>query len=169
MTAAPAQEQVDKLYLRLKSEAEAGGYHLHPDVNFTKDLVTGLLVNEARYGYWNCPCRLTSGIKADDLDIICPCDYRDPDLNDYGACYCALYVSAAIAAGKEEAKPIPERRPTKEVRIKMKVAAEKNKSETKLSQPVWRCKVCGYLCAREHPPEVCPICKVSHERFERFM
>lgn len=33
---------------------------------------------------------------------------------------------------------------------------------------VWRCKVCGYLCARKGPPEVCPICKVSKERFEPF-
>ena len=169
MAAEPTQEQVDKLYLRLKSETEAGGYHLHPDINFTKDLVKGLLVNEARYGYWNCPCRLTSGNKAEDLDIICPCDYRDPDLNDYGACYCALYVSAAIAAGKEEAKPIPERRPTKEVRAKMKEAAEQKKTVPELPLPVWRCKVCGYLCARENPPEICPICKVPKERFERFM
>lgn len=38
-----------------------------------------------------------------------------------------------------------------------------------LSMPVWRCKVCGYLCAREGPPEVCPICKAKKERFERFM
>jgi rubrerythrin len=28
--------------------------------------------------------------------------------------------------------------------------------------------VCGYLCAREHPPGVCPICKAKRERFERF-
>lgn len=39
----------------------------------------------------------------------------------------------------------------------------------KLPLPVWRCKVCGYLCARDEPPELCPICKASKERFERFM
>ena len=33
---------------------------------------------------------------------------------------------------------------------------------------VWRCKVCGYLCARVNPPETCPICKVSRDRFEPF-
>jgi ferredoxin-thioredoxin reductase catalytic subunit len=86
-------EEVDKLYKRLNREAEAGGYHLNPDVEQTKVLVRGILVNEKRYGYWNCPCRLSSGNKQEDLDIICPCDYRDPDLNDYGTCYCALYVS----------------------------------------------------------------------------
>ena len=169
MTADPTAERIDQVYLRLKKEAEAGGYHLHPDAAFTKDLVRGLLVNEARYGYWNCPCRLSTGNRSEDLDIICPCDYRDPDLTDYGACYCALYVSAEIAAGKKEAQPIPERRPAKEVRQKMKEAAEQKKPAAELSQPVWRCKVCGYLCAREHPPEVCPICKASKDRFERFM
>jgi ferredoxin-thioredoxin reductase catalytic chain len=39
----------------------------------------------------------------------------------------------------------------------------------KLPLPVWRCKVCGYLCARDEPPELCPICKASKDRFERFM
>jgi Rubrerythrin len=38
-----------------------------------------------------------------------------------------------------------------------------------LKYPVWRCKVCGYLCARDEPPGICPVCKVSRERFERFV
>jgi ferredoxin-thioredoxin reductase catalytic chain len=40
---------------------------------------------------------------------------------------------------------------------------------TNLPYPVWRCKVCGYLCARDGPPEICPICKAKKERFERFI
>ena len=76
-----SEAQVDAEYQRLKAEAESGGYHLNPDVNFTKDLIRGLLANQARYGYGACPCRLASGSKDDDLDIICPCDYRDPGLS----------------------------------------------------------------------------------------
>ncbi|MFA5034990.1 MAG: ferredoxin-thioredoxin reductase catalytic domain-containing protein [Candidatus Margulisiibacteriota bacterium] len=161
------QSRIDQLFSKLKGEAEAGGYHLNPDQAFAKDLVQGLLVNEERYGYQACPCRLASGKKEADLDIICPCDYRDPDLIDYGACYCALYVSEDVLAGKKKLTSIPERRPTADVRAKLK-----EKSAVKLenlSFPVWRCKVCGYLCAREHPPEVCPICKATKERFERFL
>jgi ferredoxin-thioredoxin reductase catalytic subunit len=82
-----SQEEMDKLYERLKKEAEATGYHLNPDVDFTMELVKGLLINEKRYGYWNCPCRIASGIKKEDLDIICPCDYRDQDVLDYGTCF----------------------------------------------------------------------------------
>jgi rubrerythrin len=35
--------------------------------------------------------------------------------------------------------------------------------------PVWRCRVCGYLCAREAPPLACPVCKATKDRFDRFM
>jgi ferredoxin-thioredoxin reductase catalytic subunit len=82
-----APVEVDKLYERLKAEAEASGYHLNPEVTFTKELVGGLLVNQRRYGYSACPCRLPSGTKEEDLDIICPCDYRDTDLGDFDTCY----------------------------------------------------------------------------------
>ena len=81
------QEEINHIYEQLKKEAESGGYHLNPDVEFTKELVRGLLINEKRYGYRACPCRLASGNKNDDLDIICPCDYRDSDLTDFNTCY----------------------------------------------------------------------------------
>jgi len=160
----PGDEEIDRLYARLEEEAEASGYHLNPDRPFTRNLVRGLIVNTKRYGYQSCPCRLASGDRAGDLDIICPCDYRDPDLSDYGACYCALYVSGDIAKGLSLPAPVPERRPP---RAERKTTAA-SVSGT-LSRPVWRCRVCGYLCARDSPPEVCPICKVPKERFERFM
>jgi ferredoxin-thioredoxin reductase catalytic subunit len=162
-----AAAEIDRLYERLLKEAESAGYHLNPDVDSSKELVKGLIVNERRYGYRACPCRLASGKKEDDLDIICPCDYRDPDLNEFGACYCALYVSDAVKKGEKKVGSIPERRPPPaERRIE---APEEGTKPTGLSLPVWRCKVCGYLCAREGPPEVCPICKAKKDRFARFM
>lgn len=160
--------EVNRLYEKLKREAEASGYHLNPDLMFTKDLVKGLIVNEKRYGYWACPCRLGSGFKEEDLDIICPCDYRDADLNDYGACYCSLYVSQAVVDGKSAVSSIPERRPPPAKRKEAKKEPIASTASS-LPLPVWRCRVCGYLCAREEPPEVCPICKANKERFERFI
>ncbi len=162
-----AQEEIDKLYQRLKKEAEDFGYYLNPDVEFTKDLVRSLTVNEKRYGYWACPCRLASGKKEQDLDIICPCDYRDADLADYDTCYCGLYVSKPVWEGRKGIGTIPERRPPPGERAKTIRSSEKSTSA--LSLPVWRCKVCGYLCARDKPPEQCPICKAKKERFEKFM
>lgn len=108
-----SDQEIEISYQRLDKFAESKGHHLNPDIEFTKDLIRSLLINQKRYGYWACPCRLASGKREDDLDIICPCDYRDPDLNEFGACYCALYVSQEIKDGKKEAEPIPERRPPK--------------------------------------------------------
>jgi len=159
-----AAERVESLRAELDRDADASGYHLNADVEFTEALAEGLLVNEARFGYRSCPCRLGSGDAALDLDIVCPCYYRDADLTEWGTCYCALYVSQEVLDGKREPGPIPERRPPEQERVKGSVRAEQAKG----SVPVWRCRVCGYLCAREEPPEVCPICKASRERFERF-
>ena len=158
--------RIQEIYERLYSEAEASGYHLNSDVPFTKSLVEGLLVNEDRYGYWACPCRLADGEKEKDLDIICPCDYRDPDLDEYGACYCALYVSQDVLDGKRRLQPVPERRPAIPPQMAKKADTVATRLEGEL--PIWRCRVCGYLCAKDNPPGICPICKAKRERFERF-
>ncbi len=163
-----SDEELEKLHRRLDREAEASGYHLNPDVEFVRELVRGLITNERRYGYWACPCRLASGQKQEDLDIICPCDYRDPDLSEYGTCYCSLYVSDAVLKGEQQVGPIPERRPPAAQRAQEEDQSTIAPSGT-LSYPVWRCRVCGYLCARDEPPGVCPICKAKKERFERFL
>jgi ferredoxin-thioredoxin reductase catalytic subunit len=159
-----SEENIKITYENLKREIESAGYNLNPDAVLTRGLIHGLLVNEKRYGYRACPCRLASGKKNEDIDIICPCDYRDSDLSKYGTCFCALFVSQAIIKGEKKVKPIPESRPSLDKRKKFK--SEKNPS---LSKPVWRCRVCGYLCGREEPPEICPICKAKKERFEKFI
>jgi ferredoxin-thioredoxin reductase catalytic chain len=172
-------EEISKLQERLKQDAEKSGYHLNPDDGITRELVRGLIVNEKRYGYPSCPCRLSYGDRLDDLDIICPCDYRDPDLSEYGMCFCALYVSGEVLDGVKKVSPIPERRPPKDGRSqnlprttgesRMADEARGDLPGRSLGKPVWRCRVCGYLCGRDEPPEVCPICKAKKERFERFM
>lgn len=174
----PLEEEIDQLYSQLLKEAKQGGYNLNPDIEFVKGLVKGLIVNDQRYGYKACPCRLAANDKAIDLDIICPCNYRDEDITEFGACYCALYISKAVLKGEKELSCIPERRPPLEERQAQQSQTPTQASASgekaamlsqKLSKPVWRCAVCGYLCARDGPPEICPICKVGKERFERFI
>jgi ferredoxin-thioredoxin reductase catalytic chain len=164
-------QKVDELYCKLHDFNSKHGYFLNSDIDFSKDLVHSLLVNEKRYGYEACPCRLASGVRAEDIDIICPCNYRDQDITDFGSCYCGLYVSKDIFEGRQELKPIPERRKSKIERNKMsknnsKPEIQNSKLASKL--PIWRCTVCGYFCARESAPDICPICGVAHDRFEKF-
>lgn len=170
-TITPAE--IEQYYQKLKSEAEKSGYHLNPDSFFTKELIQSLLFNSKRYGYPACPCRLAAGEKKRDLDIICPCDYRDADLHDFSTCYCSLYVSRQVAEGREQLSgSIPERRGQRSAQggtDDMNQPVFYFPSIANLPYPVWRCKVCGYLCARENPPGTCPICKADKERFEKFI
>lgn len=151
-------------------EAQADGYRLNPDREITLGIIEGIASNEERLGYWRCPCRLSAGDRAQDLDIICPCQYRDEDLRDYGRCYCALYVTQGYVDAGSPPDPIPERRPTS--RSMARKGEGKDMAEDKDSGqgPVktWRCTVCGYLCARSGPPPVCPICRAKSEKFEEF-
>ncbi len=159
----------EELYGKLLKDAQEGGYCLNPDKDFTMGLVEGLLKNISRYGYMTCPCRFATGKKEEDLDIICPCDYRDADLSEYGACYCGLYVSEEVLSGNRKLESIPERRKKNKNTGNVLRNGSRKLNFKNIPIPVWRCKVCGYLCARERPPEKCPICKVSKERFELFL
>ena len=164
----PTEDEILGCIDKLRKEAVPGRYNLNPNEEDLKIIVSGYLENEKNYSYPACPCRLASGNFEEDKDIICPCDYRDDDINEYGACYCSLYVDDEIAAGKKEPGQIPERRDT----ALKKQGEEKTtpgEALTGLSTNVWRCPVCGYLCAKDQPPPKCPICGASRDRFELFI
>ena len=101
----------EELYDRLKKVNEPKGYFFSGDRELVLGLIEGLLTNRQRYGYMCCPCRLASGDRQADNDIICPCDYREPDVEEYGSCYCNLYVSKEWNEGTVPHVPVPERRP----------------------------------------------------------
>ncbi len=96
---------IDETYDRLKKVNEPKGYFLNKDDELVSQLIEGLLTNKERYGYMSCPCRLATGSREADKDIICPCDYREADVAEYGSCYCALYVHQGV----ERRRPDPTR------------------------------------------------------------
>ena len=102
---------VEKLYEMLKKVQEAKGYYFNKNKDRTFELLAGLIVNKKRYGYMCCPCRLASGDREKDKDITCPCVYREPDVEEFGSCYCNLYVSKAWNEEKTPQVYVPERRP----------------------------------------------------------
>jgi ferredoxin-thioredoxin reductase catalytic chain len=103
--------EIEKLYEMLKKIQEPKGYYFNVDKKRVFELLDALISNKERYGYMACPCRLASGIKENDGDIICPCVYRKPDVEEYGSCYCNLYVSAEWNQNKIPHEYVPERRP----------------------------------------------------------
>jgi ferredoxin-thioredoxin reductase catalytic chain len=102
---------VEELYRNLKNSQEKQGFFFPDDREKTIELLNGLLVNIQRYGYMSCPCRLASGVYENDKDIICPCHYRKADVEEYGSCYCSLYVSQEWICDTTVRVYVPERRP----------------------------------------------------------
>ena len=102
--------EVDKLFDTLRQIQEPKGYYFNSDREKTFQLLRALLVNKDRYGYMSCPCRLAAGDREKDKDIVCPCVYREPDVQEFGSCYCNLYVSREWNEGAIERHLVPERR-----------------------------------------------------------
>lgn len=107
--------EIEKLYEMLKQAQEPKGYYFNEDRDRVFELLEALINNKERYGYMACPCRLASGDREHDRDIICPCVYREPDVEEYGSCYCNLYVSKEWNDGEIPHKYIPEQRPPEKI------------------------------------------------------
>jgi ferredoxin-thioredoxin reductase catalytic chain len=101
----------EQLYDTLKKVQEPKGFYFNKDKEKVVELLEALIQNKERYGYTSCPCRLAAGDREKDRDIICPCLYRAPDVEEYGSCYCQLYVSKEWNEGKVFVEYVPERRP----------------------------------------------------------
>ena len=106
---------VEKLFEILQKAQEPKGYYFNKDKAYVLELLSALILNKDRYGYMACPCRLASGDRDTDRDILCPCVYREPDVKEFGSCYCGLYVSKEWNEGKVEEEYIPERRPSEKM------------------------------------------------------
>jgi ferredoxin-thioredoxin reductase catalytic subunit len=94
-----------RLYEALAPVQATRGFAFNPDKTWSLEVLAGLLVNEARYGYGSCPGRLATGSHERDRDIVCPCAFRAEDAAKYGRCYCHLYFSPGDAAGRVPAVP----------------------------------------------------------------
>jgi len=104
-----------ELYDLLKQAQEPKGYFFNKDRDWVLSILQDLLVNKERYGYTSCPCRLASGMRENDRDIMCPCVYRTEDVKEYGSCYCNLYVTREWNDDKIPHRYVPERRPTDKI------------------------------------------------------
>ena len=108
--------KAEELLEMLRKVQEPKGYFFNSDRERTVELIEALQLNRERYGYMACPCRIAAGGRESDRDIICPCEYREADVKEYGSCYCNLYVSREWNEGGIPHAAVPERRPPEKVR-----------------------------------------------------
>ncbi len=94
-----------------RASEECKGFFLHADTQHALEVAESLLENENTYGYKTCPCRMASGEADKDADLVCPCEYRDEDVKEYGACYCHFFVDEAHKEDTDFYPDIDDRRP----------------------------------------------------------
>ena len=111
----PSLEEARRLKDRLAPLQEAKGYFFNADEERVLELLQQMLLIKAYSGHMTCPCRLASGVYENDRDILCPCEYREADVREFGCCYCALYASKAWNAGEVPHDLVPDRRPPEKV------------------------------------------------------
>jgi len=106
----PTQKTIEDTRLFASMVADKQRWTLNSDIEFQEILLEGLTTNWNRYGYYLCPCRDTDGSREADAAVLCPCRYARADIQEYGHCFCALYLRPDFAASGAEVKGIPDRR-----------------------------------------------------------
>lgn len=83
------------------------GWVVNPDAALVDPIVAGLATQARRLGRPYCPCRDVDGTP-EEADLICPCAYARADIDEFGQCFCGLYL--APAQDPRSVASIPERR-----------------------------------------------------------
>ncbi|MDD5649863.1 MAG: ferredoxin-thioredoxin reductase catalytic domain-containing protein [Candidatus Nanoarchaeia archaeon] len=71
--------------------AKTKGFHLNPNEKELDLILKGLENNRKKHGFPYCPCRIITGNKEKDREIICPCVYHRGEIEINGNCLCKLF------------------------------------------------------------------------------
>jgi ferredoxin-thioredoxin reductase catalytic chain len=85
----------DKFLEAIVRFTEKNEFQVNPDREKVKMLLEGVFNNEKNHGLKYCPCRLTTKDFAEDIKLVCPCNFliheTYKDKKD-GECWCGLFV-----------------------------------------------------------------------------
>gem|GEM_PF-2544233 len=73
-------------------------------------------------------------------------------------------ITSDLIPSHQKATGNRKRRPPRSQRKHSRSSPSQTQLPAPISYPIWRCRVCGYLCERNNPPERCPICKAQKDR-----
>lgn len=86
------EEEITALKEKSKEHADSVGIKLNPDEQIVLGVLKGLLRNKETKGDLYCPCRMVTGNKDKDTEIVCPCVYHRGEIELQGHCHCRLFV-----------------------------------------------------------------------------
>ncbi|MEW5900534.1 MAG: ferredoxin-thioredoxin reductase catalytic domain-containing protein [Acidobacteriota bacterium] len=88
MTRAEFREAIEKF-------TEKNEFQVNPDRDKLEMLLDGVFENEKNHGLKYCPCRLRTKDFAEDLKLVCPCNFIIHETyrgKADGECWCGLFV-----------------------------------------------------------------------------
>ncbi len=83
----------DELKKKLENYSKRCGIRLNPNEKIVNAIIKGLIKNKKEKGEYYCPCRVPSGDKEKDKEIICPCVFHRGEVELQGKCHCGLFVA----------------------------------------------------------------------------
>lgn len=85
--------QVKKQHKWIQKYTAKNNYALNPSWMMSTNLEVWLSEMEATFGKRYCPCFEPSGDAELDKKMMCPCEFIDDEIKEYGTCHCALFGS----------------------------------------------------------------------------
>ncbi|MEM4270681.1 MAG: ferredoxin-thioredoxin reductase catalytic domain-containing protein [Candidatus Pacearchaeota archaeon] len=87
------EKEAEKLKQKLQKYADSKNLKLNDDEKVTENIILALLRNKKFKGDIYCPCRVITGDKNKDKDIVCPCVFHRGEIELQGHCKCNLFFS----------------------------------------------------------------------------
>ncbi|MDR1612702.1 MAG: ferredoxin:thioredoxin reductase [Planctomycetota bacterium] len=87
------RDEKARLRTRLEQYVEGQSFQFNRQPGDVDEILGAMVKRRERFGAYYCPCRVVSGDKEKDKNIICPCVYHLDELRKQGTCRCRLFVS----------------------------------------------------------------------------
>lgn len=81
----------------LEKYSEQNNYALNPSWMMLTNLKSNLCEMEATFGKRYCPCFEPSADEELNKKMMCPCEFIDDEIAEYGTCHCALFGPADLS------------------------------------------------------------------------
>lgn len=88
--------EVKKQHKWIQKYTAQKNYALNPSWMMSTNLEVWLSEMEATFGKRYCPCFEPSGDAELDKKMMCPCEYIEDEIKEYGTCHCALFGNADL-------------------------------------------------------------------------
>lgn len=91
------RHKVKRQDIWIQKYTKKNGYVLNPNWMMSTNLKVWLSEMDETFGKRYCPCFEPSGDAGLDKKMLCPCEFVEDEIEEYGTCHCALFGPADLS------------------------------------------------------------------------